>query len=166
MTRDQAMTIVRLLGDIYRRDDWSAERQTVWTALLEDLPFDLAQEAVLGWARNEKWPPAPAEIRALTFDLVTQRAERERITASQERKQLPSGELEPAAPMTVTQLHLWRAAVGRPLYDCGCESCLLGKAIASKRSSEAAKVKPGALSPEEQAEVERVRAWAQSEEGT
>src|SRR5258708_28745496 len=54
VTRDEALKICRVLGATYRRDDWSEERFEVWIALLEDLPFDQAQEAVLGWARNEK----------------------------------------------------------------------------------------------------------------
>lgn len=165
MTRDEALKICRVLGATYRRDDWSEERFEVWIALLSDLPYDQAQEAVLGWARNEKWPPSPAEIRALTFDLQAARAERERINASPAR-QLPAAgrDLEPEQPLTVTQLHMWRASMGRPVPDCDCESCKLGRAILARRVSAAVRpTSPTELTDDELAEVERVRAWAEAD---
>lgn len=163
MTRDEALKICRVLGATYRRDDWSEERFEVWIALLSDLLYDQAQEAVLGWARNEKWPPSPAEIRALTFDLQAARAERERIT-TRETLRLPAGrDLEPEQPLTVTQLHMWRASMGRPVPDCDCESCKLGCAILARRVSAAVRpTSPTELTDDELAEVERVRAWAES----
>jgi hypothetical protein len=161
VTRDEALMICRVLGDTYRRDDWSQGRYEVWIALMSDLPFDQAQEAVLGWARNEKWPPSPAEIRALTFDLQAARAERQRITA-RESRQLPAA-LEPAEPLTVTQLHMWRASMGRPVPDCDCESCELGRVILARRITTAVRpTSPTELTEDELAEVERVRAWAES----
>lgn len=163
MTRDEALKICRVLGATYRRDDWSEERFEVWIALLSDLPYDQTQEAVLGWARNEKWPPSPAEIRALTFDLQAARAERERIT-TRETLRLPTGvALEPEQPLTVTQLHMWRASMGRPMPDCDCESCKLGRAILARRVSAAVRpTSPTELTEDELAEVERVRVWAES----
>jgi hypothetical protein len=162
MTRDEALKICRVLGATYRRDDWSEERFEVWIALLSDLPYDQAQEAVLGWARNEKWPPSPAEIRTLTFDLQAARTERQRINASPAR-QLPA-DLEPEQPLTVTQLHMWRASMGRPMPDCDCESCKLGRAILARRVSAAVRpTSPTELTEDELAEVERVRAWAESD---
>jgi hypothetical protein len=165
MTRDEALKICRVLGATYRRDDWSEERFEVWIALLSDLPYDQAQEAVLGWARNEKWPPSPAEIRALTFDLQAARAERERIT-TREMLRLPAAgrDLEPEEPLTVTQLHMWRASMGRPMPNCDCESCKLGRAILARRVSAAVRpTTPTELTEDELAEVERVRAWAEAD---
>jgi hypothetical protein len=130
MTQDQALKICRLLAEVYRRDEWSPERMEVWTALLIDLPFEATREALLGWARAEKWPPAPSELRSLVYDAQQANAERTRLTwASESRLALEAG---PAKPLEVTQLHMWRASMGNPVPDCDCESCELGRQIVAR----------------------------------
>ncbi len=64
--------------------------------------------------------------------------------------------------MTVTQLHMWRASMGRPVPDCDCESCELGRVILARRVSAAVRpTSPTELTEDELAEIERVRSWAE-----
>lgn len=158
MTHDEALTVCRMLAEVYRRDEWTPERYEVWTSLLADLPLENTVEAVRGWACAEKWPPSPAELRALVFENHQAKAERariERIDAS--RLALTAG---PEAPLTTAQLHLWRASMGSPVPGCGCDSCSKGRAVAPKPPSQAATEGPAPKPAEVEAEIERVREWA------
>ena len=158
MTHAEALTVCRMLAEVYRRDEWTPERYEVWAALLADLPLDAVVEAVRGWARAEKWPPSPAELRALVFENLQATAEHARLERiGESRLALAAG---PAQPLSTAQLHLWRAAMGSPVPGCGCDSCSKGRAVAPRPPSRAAVDGHAPKPAEVQAEVERVREWA------
>lgn len=158
MTLDEAARILRVLVECYRRDDWTPERVQVWTTLIGDLPFEETQEAILGWARMEKWPPTPAEIRALVGEIQRGKAERARLERS-ELLGLPAGDQPEPAPMTTERLHAWRAVLGKPVCPPGPDSC---KPCADARALLAGPKAPATRGPDPSAEVERVREWARS----
>lgn len=64
MTKEEFGKLAMFLKAAYEKDKFLASRESaeVWYALLKDIPYQVAQEAVMRHVRTCKFPPAPSEI--------------------------------------------------------------------------------------------------------
>ena len=64
MTKEEFGKLAMFLKAAYEKDKFLASKESaeVWYALLKDIPYQVAQEAVMRHVRTCKFPPAPSEI--------------------------------------------------------------------------------------------------------
>lgn len=139
MTSDEALQCARILAETYgpKGGEWTPERFGVWAAASADMPLTATREAIVGWVRNEPWPPTPSDIRKLVADNQAAAAERARIDqATAERLALEAGSGGESGPVPPEKVHLWRAVLGQPpVPGCPCSSCEAAGAVRSRVAS-------------------------------
>lgn len=65
MTRDEFKILVKGMKAVYAQQTFLPDKDAfdMWFALLQDLPYKLANVAIQKYMLTEKFPPTPAEIR-------------------------------------------------------------------------------------------------------
>lgn len=72
MTRDEFKILVKGMKAIYAQQTFLPDKDAfdMWFALLQDLPYKLANEAIQKHMLTEKFPPTPAEIREKAAQMI------------------------------------------------------------------------------------------------
>ena len=75
MTKQEVVKMFALITTAYPRSDAfkkiSAEAVEMWQTCLEDVPFNVAQSALVAHSVNSEYPPSIAEIRRAALKSVT-----------------------------------------------------------------------------------------------
>lgn len=72
MTRDEFKILVKGMKAIYAQQTFLPDKDAfdMWFALLQDLPYKLANVAIQKHMLTEKFPPTPAEIREKAAQMI------------------------------------------------------------------------------------------------
>jgi hypothetical protein len=63
MTNEEGMKLIKVLQSAYPRQEFEDDMIRVYTRMLADLPYNIAQQAVMSLISTSKWLPTIAEIR-------------------------------------------------------------------------------------------------------
>lgn len=72
MTRDEFKILVKGMKAVYAQQTFLPDKDAfdMWFALLQDLPYKLANVAIQKHMLTEKFPPTPAEIREKAAQMI------------------------------------------------------------------------------------------------
>ena len=72
MTRDEIKILVKGMKAVYAQQTFLPDKDAfdMWFALLQDLPYKLANVAIQKHMLTEKFPPTPAEIREKAAQMI------------------------------------------------------------------------------------------------
>lgn len=72
MTRDEFKILVKGMKAVYAQQTFLSDKDAfdMWFALLQDLPYKLANVAIQKHMLTEKFPPTPAEIREKAAQMI------------------------------------------------------------------------------------------------
>lgn len=71
MTKQEFFVLTNEMKAVYAGQKFIPDKVSmeVWYKLLCDIPFDLAEKAVVKYMQTEKFPPTPADIRSLAEEI-------------------------------------------------------------------------------------------------
>ena len=70
MNEQQVLRLLRVIRGAYPRVTFTDDTIDAYTVMLKDLPYELAQRAVVDLIRTSQWPPTVAEICRRAAELV------------------------------------------------------------------------------------------------